>query len=159
MQKPQMQTCPSCKMQSLSFIEANGRFECFNPKCRQSFLPIELERYNRQIEEDKKALDKIPTKGNGPWVGNQYYNANKKKWINGRKSSHHFSGWYIVLAIVLVFIVGLVFWEDIHPSQSNLNAAISTQETTTTDNIVAPIVAPTVITNSAFTVTMTSPEA
>ena len=155
MQKPQMQICPSCKMKSLSFIEANGRFECFNPKCRQSFLPIELERYNRQIEEDKKDLDEIPTKGNGPWVGNQYYNANKKKWINGGKSSHHFSGWYIVLVIVLVFIVGLVFWGDIHPNQNNLNAAIPTQATTTTDSAVAQITAPTAITQSGSAAQLT----
>jgi hypothetical protein len=84
MEIPKLEVCPACKIMSLSFIKASGRYECFNLKCCQSFLPIEIERYNQQTEVDKKMLDDIGKQGR-VWFGNQYWDEKKKKWITVRE--------------------------------------------------------------------------
>jgi hypothetical protein len=102
----------------LSLIKASGHYECFNPKCRHSFLPIEIEKYNRQIEEDKRALDEIPTTGNGPWVGNQYFDAKKKKWMDGDKPKrvHLIPIWLLVLVgFVIISIVVTLILNHLQP--------------------------------------------
>jgi len=74
-----LQVYPSCKKKSLMLNEASNRYECLNTKCRETFLRASIDRFNQQIEAEKKALDALTEGETKAWFGNQYYDPKRKK--------------------------------------------------------------------------------
>jgi hypothetical protein len=156
--------CPSSMSGTMSLLlnDAGDKYYCINPDCPDYGVPISkitADTHNQQIIENKKTNDELFTKETKAWAGNQFIDSNKKKRVENGKSSHNFSGWYIALAVVLIFIVGLVFWGN-HPKHDDLGAVITTtQVTNPTQNAIAPIAVPTMVTTSLSTTKVTTTSA
>jgi len=108
-----LQVCPSCKKQSLMFIQSSNTYECLNTDCGQTFFKASIEKYNQQIKGAKQALDSLQEKETKSWFGNQYFDPKKKKWRDGKRPKwvnlgHNHWFWFLVLFILLCLIVTLV---------------------------------------------------
>jgi hypothetical protein len=82
MEQIKLAVCPTCRKKSL-FL--NGCFyECLNIKCPDYNMPISqvrLDKFNQQIEADEKAMNGSVSKAK-VWMGNQYWDEKKKRWMN-----------------------------------------------------------------------------
>ena len=108
-----LQVCPSCKKQSLMFIQGSNQYECLNTECRQTFFKASIDKFNQQTEEEKKALDSLTKNETKSWFGNQYYDPKKKKWRAGKRPKivslgHNRWLWIPIFFIVISIIVTVV---------------------------------------------------
>jgi len=67
--------CPSCREESLFWVEQENRYECMNSRCKEFYT-------KEQYTEAKKRINPEPL--GKAWFGNEYFDSKKKKW---RKST------------------------------------------------------------------------
>ena len=124
MGKPQLQNCPVCKRLSLRHDVKGKYWECLNNSCPDylvSLSEVSIDRYNREIAEDKKSLKDLDGKESRVWFNDNYYDTKKKRWVSAGKAirTFHLQWWHIVLAFVILSIIVTLILNYLHPGSSS----------------------------------------